>query len=101
MDNQKYSITLEDGTKISDLTLNGVNYVSDVEIKAELFENNLGTVVISDGQNEEVHTNMELLQIAKYGREYYFVIRDIPQETLILNQIRADLDYTMMMNDID
>lgn len=54
-----YSITLADGTILDDLKLNGNNYVSQKEIKEEAFQDNLYSVTISDGEKEEIHTNME------------------------------------------
>ena len=61
-----YSITLADGTILDDLKLNGNNYVSQKEIKEEAFQDNLYSVTISDGEKEEIHTNMELVQLMEY-----------------------------------
>ena len=44
MDNKKYSITLADGTVISDLRLNGNNYISETPLTPELFDGNCSTV---------------------------------------------------------
>ena len=77
-----YSITLADGTILSDLKLNGNNYISTKEIKEEVFEDNLYSVTIYDGEKEEVHANMELVQLIEYEGAYWFILRDIPAETL-------------------
>ncbi len=68
-----YSITLADGTILDDLKLNGNNYVSQKEIKEEAFQDNLYSVTISDGEKEEIHTNMELVQLMEYEGAYWLV----------------------------
>lgn len=96
-----YSVTLADGTILSDLKLNGNNFVSTVEIKEDIFEDNLYSVKISDGEKEATHTNMELVQLAKYGEEYWFILRDISSEELATMKLRADLAYLAMMTGIE
>ena len=86
-----YSITLADGTILDDLKLNGNNYVSQKEIKEEAFQDNLYSVTISDGEKEEIHTNMELVQLMEYEGAYWFILRDIPPETLDRMQLQADI----------
>jgi len=95
--NKKYTVTLADGTVITDLTLNGNNYISKTEINKEVFEDNLYSVTISDGETEEVHSNMELIQLQKYGEEYWFILRDIPSDILEKMKIQADIAYVAMM----
>lgn len=56
-----YTITLNDGTVIENLTLNGTNYISDEIIDDSVFEGNLGVVTISDGEKTETYTDMILL----------------------------------------
>lgn len=97
-----YTITLADGTQIKDLLLNGNNFVSKTEIKEELFEDNMSEVTISDDAGyTEHHTDMELIQIMQYGSDWYFIIRDIPEEDLYKMRIQGDLEYLAMMSDID
>lgn len=95
-----YSITLADGTIINDLKLNGNNYISQNEIKKEMFEDNLYSVTISDGDKEEVHTNMELVQLIEYNGAYWFVIRDISPEKLDRMKLQADIAYLAMMTGV-
>ena len=95
-----YSITLADGTILDDLKLNGNNYVSQKEIKEEAFQDNLYSVTISDGEKEEIHTNMELVQLMEYEGAYWFILRDIPPETLDRMQLQADIVYLAMMTGV-
>lgn len=96
-----YQITLADGTTISDLRLNGNNFISKKRIRESVFDGNLSDVVINDGEHDEVHTNMELIQITKMGSEYWFILADIPKERLEKEQLRADIDYLAMMTDVE
>ena len=95
-----YSITLADGTILDDLKLNGNNYVSQKEIKEEAFQDNLYSVTISDGEKEEIHTNMELVQLMEYEGAYWFILRDIPPETLDRMQLQADIAHLAMMTGV-
>lgn len=101
MDEKIYKITLADGTEISNLTLNGNNFISQEPISESIFDGNLSEVVINDGEHDEAHTNMELIQITQMGDEYWFVLADIPKERLERDQMRADIDYIAMMTDVE
>ena len=99
MEEKIYKITLDDGTVISGLRKNGDNFISSTKITESIFEDNLAVVKIDDGEQEEVHNNMDLVQITPVGNEYWFVLRDITAEELILAKMRADIDYLGMMTD--
>ena len=96
-----YTVTLADGTELTNLTLNGNNFISETAIGAAVFEDNCSPVVISDGETEETHEHMELVQVTVYGGDYWFVLRDIPQEELEKIQTRADIEYIAMMTGIE
>lgn len=101
-----WKITLADETVIENLTLNGNNFVSEVEITENTFKNNLSKVII-EGINEEgqtvkeEHKHMELVQIVKYDDGYYFVLRDLSQDEINKMKMQADIEYLAMMSDID
>ena len=82
MEEQIYSITLSDGTVLSDLRLNGNNYVSQTEVTEAMFAGKLDTVTITDGETTEVLHDAELVQIAHYTDGWYFILREIPPERL-------------------
>lgn len=67
-----YTMTLNDGTKLENLELNGNNYISDVIIEDSVFEGNLDTVMITDGETTEIFTDMRLMSnIARDGRSWF------------------------------
>lgn len=101
MDEKIYTITLEDGTKIENLRLNGNNFISQEQIDPEIFDGNLGKVTINDGENDEVHENMGLVQVTQTGKEYWFVLRDIPESEIANAKLRSDLDYLAMMTAVE
>ena len=90
MENNIYTITLSDGTVLSDLTLNGNNYVSQTEVTGVMFAGKLDTVTISDGEITEVLHDAELIQIAHYDFTpgWYFILREIPKE----ERMQMDMD---------
>jgi len=100
MEEKVYKITLADGTIISNLRLNGNNYISDVSIDQTVFANHCSPVVINDGANSVTHANMELVQVTEVNGKYWFVLRDISSEELLLNKNRSDIEYLAMMANI-
>lgn len=58
-------------------------------------------MIISDGEHEETHENMELVQISKVGKDYWFVLRDLTDQELRDLKTQADIEYIAMMADID
>lgn len=96
-----YKITLADGTVLSNLKLNGNNFVSDAEVTEDQFIDNLDPVVINDGETDDVHEHMGLVQIVKYGEQYYFVLRDRTPDELRQIKMQADIEYLAMMSDIE
>lgn len=101
MDKKIYTITLADGTVIPNLSLNGNNYISSNPVEAAVFSGNCSPVVINDGLVDEVHDNMDLVQITEFEGKYWFVLRDLSPEELILMKIQSDIEYTAMMAGIE
>lgn len=101
MDEKTYSITLSDGTVLSDLGLNGDNYISETPVDPEVFVDNCSPIIISDGEVEELHENMSLVQVTKMGNEYWFVLRDISVAELEKIKMQSDIEYIAMMSDIE
>lgn len=102
---RKWKITLSDGIQLTDLRLNGNNFVSEAEITEETFRGKLSKVKFEGKVNgapfEQECNQMELVQIAHYEDGYYFVLREITQEELEKIKTRADIEYIAMMADID
>lgn len=69
-----YTITLNDGTRLENLTLNGNNYISETLLDDSIFQGNLDTVTVSDGETEEVLTDMRLMSNRVDGGKSWFVL---------------------------
>lgn len=101
MENKTYSITLADGTVIGDLKLNGNNFISKTKVSHDTFADNCSPVTISDGEVEEVHDNMELVQITEMGDDYWFVLRDISKAEMEKIKMQSDIEYIAMMSGVE
>ena len=95
MENKTYSITLADGTIIGD------NFISKTKISHDAFADNCSPVTISDGEVEEVHENMELVQITEMGDDYWFVLRDISKAEMEKIKMQSDIEYIAMMAGVE
>ena len=86
--------------------LNGNNLISKTKVTEETFRGKLSKVMITgDAEADEAgligeHHNMELVQVKKYGAEYWFILREIPAAVLEKLQDRADIDYIAMMTGV-
>lgn len=102
MDEKIYTITLADGTSIENLRLNGNNFIARTMIDPTIFVGNCSPVVISDGTNEEVHSDMELVQVTESDSgDYWFVLRDISEEELSKIKMQSDIEYVAMMTGVE
>ena len=101
MDEKNYKITLADGTELSNLTMNGNNFISEATIDTGIFQSNCSPVVISDGEHDETHENMELVQVTEVNGQSWFVLRDMTPKELEQAKIKSDIEYLAMMCDVD
>lgn len=101
MDEKIYKITLADGTEIRNLRLNGNNFISDAPISETIFDGNGSTVIINDGETDEFHENMELVQITPVGDEYWFVLRDLTAAELKQIKMQSDIEYVAMLAGVE
>lgn len=101
MDEKTYKITLADGTMLENLSLNGNNFISASEVDASIFESNCCPVTINDGETDEIHDNMELVQVTKVDGKYWIVLRDISEKELERDKMKSDIEYIAMMSDIE
>ena len=102
MEEKIYKITLGDGTEISNLKLNGNNFISTETIEESVFADNCSPVTISDGTTETVYPNMELFPIVEQGLgEYWFVLRDIFEEEFARTKMQSDIAYIEMMSNVE
>lgn len=102
---KSWKITLSDGTQLTDLRLNGNNFVSEAEITEETFRGKLSKVTfegkVNGNEFKQECRQMELVQVVRYEDGYYFVLREISQEELDRIKTKADIEYLAMMADID
>lgn len=98
---EKYTLTLSDGTEMKDLKMNGNNFIAPAEVKESDFEGKLMTVEVSNGEETQVMSNCDLVQITKVGNEWWFVLREMTDEELRLRKMSANIDYIAMMTDVD
>lgn len=100
-----WKITLSDGTQLTNLGLNGNNFVSETEITENDFKGKLSKVtfegIINGQEFVQECEHMELVQIAHYKDGYYFVLRELSESELEKIKTQADIEYLAMMTNID
>lgn len=97
----KITVILSDGTEITDLKMNGNNFVSPIKIDEKIFDGNLSTVTVVDGEEETTYNNMSLIHCTKYDSEYWFVLRELTDTELVTIKNRSDIDYIALMCDVE
>lgn len=96
-----WKLILADGTELSGFTLNGDNFVSQEEIDVSVFENNLSTLTMTNGEEEIVMSNAELIQQVHYADGWYLCFRELSEQELQYATLTGKLDYLTMMADVD
>lgn len=69
-----YTITLNNGTKLENLELNGNNYIAEGVIEDSVFQDNLASVTITDGKTTETYTDMVLISNRVDGSRSWFIL---------------------------
>lgn len=82
-----YTITLSDGKKLENLTLNGNNFISDIVIDDSFFTGNLDRVEISDGNKTTVYKDMFLASNRVDGGKSWIVLLEKSDEMKRQEQI--------------
>lgn len=87
------TIKLSDGTKLTNIGLNGDTFVSESEIADSVFEGKLGTVEITNSETKEttVLHDAELLLNRAFGEEWWFVIQEKSPRVKQMAQIADDI----------
>lgn len=89
----QYTITLADGQTLTGLSKNGDNFVSETQVDESIFENNLSTMTVSDGETEETYTNMVFIQQMPWSDgTFYLSFREQTPTEKILAAITANSD---------
>ena len=83
-----YTITLSDGRKLENLSVNGTNFVRKTKVDEKIFLNNLASVVISDGKTERAYENLAFVQQMKWADgTYYLAFREKTRMELLFEKI--------------
>lgn len=83
-----YTITLSDGRKLENLTVNGTNFVSKTKVDEKIFRNNLAAVKISDGKTERAYENLAFIQQMEWADgTYYLAFREKTKMELLTEEI--------------
>lgn len=102
MEEKRYSVTLADGSVLSDLRLNGNTFISEEPVDPAVFEENCSPVVISDGETSETHPVMEYVATAQpVAGEFWFSLRDVSEQELREMRRDANIEYLAMMAGIE
>lgn len=89
MTKKTYTVTLSDGTKIENLTLNGNNFISTTAVTEEQFDGKLKGVTITDSDGkEEKHEDMFLVQVTHPNdSEWWFILADKTESQIKQEQL--------------
>lgn len=93
MADKTYTVTLSDGTKIENLTLNGNNFISTTAVTEDQFDGKLKSVTITDSEGgEEKHENMLLVQVSHPAEsEWWFILADKTEEQIKQEQLEQSI----------
>ena len=86
-----YQITLHDGTVLDKLELNGNNFISEKVIDDSVFDGNLDTVTISNGETSETYTDMKLMSNRVDGGKSWFVLGEKTEQEKAMERLVAAL----------
>lgn len=85
-----YTITLANGTKLTGLDMNGTNYVSKEKVDETIFEDNLSTMKVSDGETETTYTDMVFIQKMEWADgTFYLAFREKTKEEKLVAALNA------------
>ena len=100
-----FTITLSDGTQLTNLELNGNNFISDTEVTETTFAGKLGRVAIAGNPEDDAfrlignHEHMKLVQITKYEDKWWFILRKLSKRELEDLRTDASLSYLEMITE--
>jgi len=98
-----YTIKLNDEIIITNLILNGNNFISDKIISDDIFTNNLDKVEISDGKSTQIYNDMVLVANRVIDGKSWFILAEKTQEQKekeALEAIITDIYKTLVSKDL-
>ena len=84
-----YTITLNDGTKLKNLELNGNNYIAAGVVEDSVFTDNLASVTITDGKTTETYTDMVLVSNRVEDGHSWFILGEKTAQEKALERINS------------
>ena len=96
-----YTITLADGQQIKNLSKNGDNFVAKKQVDESIFEGNLSTVIVNDGETETEYHNVVLVQQVQYSDGWYLNFRELSTQELRDIELDSKIEYLAMVTDVD
>ena len=94
-----YTITLNDGTEIKNLSLNGNNFISETPLEESMFAWNLQTVRITGPNVDDTFENLDLASLREDGGKYWLVLRQLSEQELKERAMKADIDALFAASD--
>ena len=102
-------VILSDGTTLSNLILNGNNFISQEYIDETTFDGKLSKVIIggdTDNNRDEEHLNLKLVQIREMPTidrnksEYWFILAEKTEEETLKERLKSTEDALIMLMDL-
>ena len=87
-----YSIKLANGNTLSNLELNGNNFISATVLENSIFDSGLATVEISDGTTTETHTDMKLVANRVDGGKSWFILAEKTEQEKAAEQTQERIE---------
>ena len=95
-------ITLQDGTVLENLELNGNNFISSAIIENTVFENNLGDVKIEDDEGKITEYRfMKLIQNMVMDGKSWFILAEQSENDLLRARLKATEDTLLFLMDMN
>lgn len=87
-----YTITLLDGTELTDLKLNGNNFIAPTVLNDSVFEGKLNKVTITDGEIAQTYTDMVLIQNKEYDGKSWFILAEKSEQQKEREALQAAIE---------
>ena len=98
-----YKITLNDGTTLENLVLNGNNFIAAAVVDDSVFKDNMATVTITnldDGTTEQIEDSVLLSNIVRDGKSWLVLGRKSAEQKRLENIDRTFTDLQMALAEV-
>lgn len=95
-----YRIDLGNGNILTDLILNGSDFMTKAELSDGTFEDMANVTITDEGGNVTTYANPQLVHCDLFPDGYtYFKIRNLSTAEVKANNLDAQVTYTALMTD--